>query len=180
MLKNTQTAYGSVTKFFHWSVFLLVATMLIVGFFMEDFPADIQPMTYMLHKSTGLLILILMICRLFWHWMNKVPVFPDAMPTWQKFVARAVHWLLYVILLAMPLDGWIMATASGRAPVFYGLISLPFPGIEESKALAHKLADLHEFFAYALLFLIALHVLAALKHHFIDKDDILKRMMPSK
>lgn len=179
MLKNTETTYGSVSKAFHWGIFVLVTLMLIVGFFMEDFPESIQGMTYMLHKSTGLLILGLMIIRLIWHWTNKVPVFPQAMSTVQRFVARFVHWLFYVILLVMPINGWIMSTAAGRAPVFYGLIALPFPGIEANEALANQLANLHEIFAYVLLFLILGHTIAALAHHYIYKDNILIRMMPN-
>lgn len=178
MLKNTETTYGSVSKAFHWGVFVLVSLMLICGFFMEDLPESIQGTAYMLHKSTGLLILGLMVLRLVWHWTNKVPVFPSTMSGAQKFVARFVHWLFYIILLAMPLNGWIMSTAAGRIPTFYGLFSIPFPGIEPNESLANTLADLHEIFAYVLLFLILGHTLAALKHHFMDKDDILTRMMP--
>jgi cytochrome b561 len=178
MLKNTEETYGSVSKIFHWGIFILVALMLIVGFFMEDFPESIQGSTYMLHKSTGLLILGLMVLRLIWHWVNKVPVLPSSMSTAQRFVARFVHWLFYIILLAMPLNGWIMSTAGGRIPTFYGLFSLPFPGIEASEALANQLANLHEIFAYVLLFLILGHTIAALVHHYIYKDNILSRMMP--
>lgn len=179
MLKNTETTYGSVSKAFHWGIFILVALMLICGFFMEDLPESMQGMTYMLHKSTGLLILGLMVLRLIWHWMNQVPLFPSAMSSAQRFVARFVHWLFYIILLAMPLDGWIMSTAAGRIPTFYGLVSLPFPGIVPNKELANTLADLHEILAYVLLFLILGHTLAALKHHYVDKDNILLRMMPN-
>jgi cytochrome b561 len=177
MLKNTRNQYGNVSKFLHWGIFLLVSLMLLCGFFMEDLPESIQPTVYMCHKSTGILILGLMVLRLIWRSMNISPVLPTAMPSIQKFAAYAVHGLLYIILIAMPLDGWIMSTASGKIPAFYGLITIPFPGIELNKALAHNLNDLHSIFAYILLFLIVVHVAAALKHHIIDKDDILKRMM---
>lgn len=180
MLQNTQSTYGSVSKLFHWGIFLLVVIMLVVGFIMEDLPDSMQSTVYMMHKSTGLLILGLMVLRLLWRWMNKSPEFPNAMPQWQKIAAHVAHWLFYIILLAMPLVGWIMSTAAGRVPTFYGLITAPFPGIELNDQLAHQLANVHEMLAYVLLFLLALHIAAALKHHFIDKDNVLVRMMPRK
>ncbi len=180
MLQNTEATYGSLSKFFHWLIFFLVSVMLLVGFFMDDLPESMQPMVYMMHKSTGLLILGLMILRLLWRWTNKTPEFPSTMGRLQKIGAKVVHALLYIILLLMPLDGWIMSTAAGRIPTFYGLVTLPFPGIEHNHALAHQLAELHGILAYALLALLVLHILAAFKHHFINKDNILTRMMPGK
>lgn len=177
MLKNTRNQYGSVSKIFHWGIFILVTIMLLCGFFMEDMPESIKSTTYMLHKSTGILILSLMLFRLFWRWMNITPALPETMPTALKFVATFVHALLYLVLLAMPISGWIMSTASGRLPAFYGLVTMPFPGIGLNEAFAHSAAEIHEILAYILIILIVGHVLAALKHHFVDKDDILKRMI---
>lgn len=180
MLKNTKNQYGSVSKCFHWGVFILVALMLICGFFMEDLPDSMQGTTYMLHKSTGILILGLIILRLFWRWINITPVLPSATPVLLRFAAHLVHAFLYILLIAMPISGWILSTAAGRIPAFYGLINMPFPGIEKSKEIATIAGNAHEFIAYALLFVIIVHIAAGLKHHFMDKDDILIRMMPNR
>lgn len=180
MLTNTHQRYGSVSQFFHWTIFFLMALMIICGFVMEDLPKSWQAMVYLCHKSTGLLILGLVVARLLWRWANKTPTLPNAMPGILKAGARIIHALLYLVLFALPLSGWIMSTAAGRIPTFYGLITIPFPGIEPNKQLAENALDAHEILVFIFLSLLVLHVLAALKHHFIDHDDILRRMLPEK
>ena len=180
MLTNTHQQYGSVSQFFHWVIFLLVSLMIICGFVMEKLPESWQAMVYLVHKSTGLLILGLMLLRLLWRWINKTPTLPNTMPTIQKMGARIIHALLYVILFVISLSGWIMSTAAGRIPTFYGLITVPFPGVALNKHLAENAANAHEAFISIFLFLLMLHVLASIKHHFIDHDDILQRMLPEK
>jgi len=175
-LKNTENTYGSVSKGLHWIIFLLVLMMLIIGFIMDDLPEKFQGAAYMLHKSTGLLILALMIFRFIWRQINIVPSLSN-MPTWQKILAQLVHQLFYVVLIIIPLTGWILSTASGHPPTFYDIVTLPFPGIPLDHALAEQLGTVHTFLAYALLTLLGGHILASLKHHYIDKDDILKRMV---
>lgn len=181
MLKNTRNSYGSISKWLHWSIFILVLIMLGCGFFMEDLPESIQPMVYRAHKLTGICILSLMIFRLLWRWINPTPALLKTMPWWQKLAARGVHFLLYVALFAMPVSGWVLSTAAGRAPVLYGTnIVLAFPGVGLDDKLAHMLGNVHEFWAFVILALLAMHIAASLKHHYIDRDDILTRMMPSK
>lgn len=177
MLKNTQENYGSLSKLFHWTIFVLVTLMLLCGFFMEDMPESIQGTVYMCHKSTGILILGLMILRIFWRLVNITPELPEKTPVLEKMFARLVQILLYLSLLMMPVSGWILSTAAGKTPVFYGLITMPFPGVEVNKKLAHMAGNFHEILAYTLLILIGLHIAGALKHHFIDRDKVLKRMM---
>lgn len=179
MFKNTKNQFGSITKILHWSIFVLVTAMLLCGFFMEDLPESMQSMAYTGHKSTGILILGLMTLRLVWRCMNRMPALP-AMPMIEVITARLVQVLLYVCLFVMPMTGWIASTAEGRIPAFYGLITMPFPGIGPNKALAHLCNTMHKTGAFVLLFLLALHIVGALKHHFIDKDDVLIRMMPEK
>lgn len=179
MFKNTRNSYGSISKWLHWVIFILVLAMLACGFVMGSLPESMQGDAYRAHKLTGIIILGLMVFRLLWRWVNPTPVLPNTMPGWQKLAAWAVHALFYIVLFAMPLTGWILSTAAGHAPVLYGIdIALPFPGISLDDSLATFLGHVHEYGAFFLLALLALHIAASLKHHYIDHDDILKRMMP--
>lgn len=170
--------YSQGFKYLHWLVALLVLSMLGFGFFLGDLPSSIKPMAYMLHKSTGLTLLALMLLRLIWVVRLKKPLLPEAMPRWECFLARFVQYSLYVFLIAMPLSGWLMATASNKIPVYFGWFRVPFPGILPDKALAHWMREAHYYIAFILLGLVILHVAGALKHRFIDKDDVLNSMMP--
>jgi cytochrome b561 len=146
MFKNTQTSYGSVAKLFHWTIFILVAFMLFLGFFMDDIEKPLRGAVINIHKILGLTILSLMILRLLW------------------------------ALIAMPLSGWIGSVAAGYVPHFFGL-SLGLP-ISQSKSLGELSFSTHKILAYTIIALVSLHVLAALYHHIIKKDNILLRMMP--
>jgi len=171
-------AYSQGFKYLHWLVALLVFGMLFVGFLLGYLPSAIKPTAYMLHKSVGLTLLGLMLLRLIWVVCLKKPALPEAMPRWEYLLARFVQHSLYLFLFAMPLSGWLMATASNKIPVYFGWLRVPFPGILPDKALAHWMSEAHYFIAYILLGLIALHTVGALKHRFIDKDDVLNSMMP--
>jgi cytochrome b561 len=170
--------YSQGFKYLHWLVALLVFGMLGFGFLLSYLPGSMKPTAYMLHKSTGLTLLALMFLRLMWIVCLKKPALPEAMPRWEVFFARFVQYSLYLFLFAMPLSGWLMATASNKIPVYFGWFSVPFPGILPDKALAHWMSEAHYFIAFILLGLIALHTAGALKHRFIDKDDVLNSMMP--
>src|SRR5579862_5720649 len=116
MLRNTKTSYCSIAKFFHWLIFLLVLCMIIYGYLMDDIPKAYKPMAVNIHKLTGLTILALMILRMLWALMNPKPVLPPETKNWERFTERFVHLLLYAVLIAMPLAGWIGATAVGKPP----------------------------------------------------------------
>jgi len=170
--------YPQGFKYLHWFMAILVLGMLGLGFLLGYFPGSIKPTAYMLHKSIGLTLLGLIILRLIWIVCLKKPSLPDAMPHWEFFLARFVQYSLYVFLFFMPLSGWLMATASNKIPVYFGWFRVPFPGIVPNKALAVWMSGAHSFIAFILLGLIALHIAGALKHRFIDKDNVLKSMMP--
>ena len=175
-ITNTSQEYGSVAKFFHWLIFILVSIMLAVGFLLDDFSKSMQPTAYSLHKLTGLTILALMVLRILWALMNKRPELPARSYKLTRFTARFVHFLLYLLLILMPLSGWIMSITAGRPPRLFGhVLTLP---IQPNEQLSSFCKDLHELFAFTLLALIALHILAAFKHHYIDRDNVLKRMLP--
>lgn len=176
-LCNTKSRYGTLSKLFHGLAIVLVIGLLIVGTFMGDMEdKNIKGQVYMLHKSFGLIVLLLGILFLLWSSINTKPKYSVHMLAWEIYLARTVHFFLYALLIGMPLSGWIMSSASGRAPNFFGLIKLPMPFIPHSKALANTAADTHYFLAWTLTALIALHFIGAIKHHWIDKNDILKRM----
>jgi cytochrome b561 len=175
MYKDTKETYGSVAKFFHWMVFILVFCLILVGYFMEDVGKAIQPTVYNLHKLTGLTVLLLMLCRLFWRSINRKPELEGAR-AWERFLERSMHILLYLVLIAMPLSGWLMSVAAGRAPHLFNLmLTLP---ITASKPLAELCESIHGTLAIVIIVLVSLHVLAALYHHFVKKDNVLTRMMP--
>lgn len=178
--KNSSNQYGSISKFFHWTIAILVIVMLCFGFFLGDLPKAMKGTAYMLHKSTGLLILALMILRILWTLINPKPQLPDTIPSYQRFLSHSVHYLLYVLVLIMPISGWILTMAANKVPSFYGLFQVPLPLIPHSKALAMNASQAHTIIAWLIIGFLSLHILAALKHLFINKDEIFSRMMPKR
>lgn len=177
-MKNTLENYGSIAKLFHWIIALLVITLLTVGFIMGNLSEElaIRGSIYTVHKLLGLLVWGLMLFRLAWSLINPKPLLPKKAPRWEKWAVYFVHGSLYVVLLAMPLSGWIMSTAADHAP-HLGSLSLPLPGIPISKTLAQNAGAAHEFLAWVLIALVIIHIVAALKHYWIDRDKVLQRML---
>lgn len=170
-------SYSSGAKFFHWIIALIVITMLSVSFFLDDVPEQYEALAYMLHKSFGLTILFLMIIRFIWLQFQGKPPLPETVPHWEKVLARVVQYSLYIFLITMALCGWIMSVAAERIPSYFGLFNASLP-IEPNKALAKLMNQSHKTIAWILIALVALHIIGAIKHHFIDKDNVLKRMLP--
>lgn len=175
-IRNTFTSYGSFSKFFHWLIFLLVLFMLIYGFCLSSIPKKYAGFAFNIHKLTGLTILCLMILRGLWALANPKPILPGDTLPWQRLAERAVHYSLYFAIIAMPLSGWIGSTASGHAPTI-GSITLGFP-IRQDKAISNLCFNIHGILAIAIIVLVCVHVFAALYHHFIRRDGVLRRMMP--
>ncbi len=170
-------AYSKGSKFFHWLVAILVIGMLGFSFFIKDLPKIYQPSVVMIHKSIGLTVLFLMIVRFVWiHYVGRPPL-PQTVPIWEKFIARTVQYMLYLFVIAMPICGWIMSMAAGHVPSYFGLFNLPLLGIKPNEALGNLMYVSHQTIAWILIVLVTLHVLGALKHHFMDKDDVLKSML---
>ncbi len=175
-LKNTLNSYGSITKFFHWLIFILIFFMIIFGFLLEFVPKDYQPITYNIHKLTGLTILTLMLLRALWSSINAKPLLPFYTPAWQKIAEHVVHYSLYVVIIAMPIAGWIGSCAAGKPP-HLGSFTLNLP-VPQDKALVEAAFNVHMTLAFAIIVLVTIHVSAALYHHYIKKDNILRRMLP--
>ena len=178
-MRNSTTRWGSVARFFHWVIAALILALLIVGFMMEDVTPGSKRLFYTMHKSMGLLVLALVVCRLVWRMGSIVPAPLATMPRWQVVLAEAVHWGLYGVMLLLPVSGYLM-TSYGNHPfdlfMVHGL-SVPLLG-EENKGLAQNFGMMHGALSSLLVGLLALHIGAAFYHHFIAKDAILARMTP--
>jgi|AntRauTorcE11897_2_1112592.scaffolds.fasta_scaffold02503_7 cytochrome b561 len=178
-IRNTSTYYGSLTKLFHWTIALLVIGMLFAGEYMHELEATpFKFEVYSWHKSIGLLVLSLVMLRLIWRLITPPPGFITAQTKdWEIKLAYLIHFLLYLCLFLMPLSGWLMASAEPNPdPTIYGF-DLP-QLIEPDKTMKALFSETHSIIASALIALISLHVLGALKHHFINKDRTLIRMLP--
>lgn len=178
-LRNAQK-FSPTSKVLHWFIALLVIIMLCGGFFLDGLPESIKGMAISYHKSTGLTILFLMILRIIWIHAAGRPPLPESMKMWEKMTARIVQYGFYILLILMPLSGWIMSVSDNRIPTYFGLFQLPLPWIHPDKSLADLMFESHRTIAWVLIVFIGLHIAGALKHHFIDKDNVLKRMLPGR
>ncbi len=178
-----QQRYTAVAIALHWAIALMILGLIAVGWIMGDLEGPAQYSVVQLHKSFGITVLLLSVARIVWRLMNRPPAEPP-MPKWQSFVSRAVHLLFYILIIAMPLTGWIMASASGDAPTrYFGLVDIRLPGIPTLDAatregLEEGFEQVHGNLAWVMIGLLVLHVAGAVKHHFIDKDGLLARMAP--
>ncbi len=162
----------------HWLIAALVIPMLTISFFLENLPKAIRPTAIMLHKSFGLTILCLMLLRLCWVMKAGRPALPATMPRWEIWLARSVQTALYILLIAMPIAGWVMSVLSNHIPLWFGIIRLPLPGIGPNTAWADIFFQMHQTIAWILVVLISLHIVGALKHAIIDKDKVMDSMLP--
>jgi cytochrome b561 len=173
-------AYGGVAKALHWLIVVLLIAQYAIAWTMPDINPRTPPSRLIdLHFSIGVTILFLAVVRLFWRWRYPVPLISDNVPVWQDWSARATHGLLYLLLFALPLLGWIDAGFRDLSINFYGLATIP-PIIAASRALAGTTGDIHTLASYVLLGVIGLHVLATLYHHFWLRDRVFYRMLPGK
>lgn len=176
-LMNTRESYGSVAKFFHWLIAIVILVQIIYGFFLESVPKDYQPFAYNTHKLIGLTLLLMMVLRLCWALVNVKPELPIGTLPWQRFAERFVHTMLYFVVIVMPISGLIGSNASGKPPHIGDFkFTLPVP---EDKALVDTAFAVHNTLALVLIGLLVVHVGATLYHHYIKKDNILRRMLPS-
>jgi cytochrome b561 len=170
--------YSTVSLVLHWLIAALVITQIGLIAAHEATEGPISREFVNLHKSVGLSILVLTLARLGWRIANPAIPLPLEMPRWQKLLARANHVLFYVLLLAMPLVGWAASSAAGRDIVWFGLFEWPLLPIGGGRETARDLMDVHEAAAKLLIFLVVLHIVGALKHQFLDRDNVLHRMIP--
>jgi cytochrome b561 len=178
MLGNTHARWGSVSIGLHWTIAALVLLVQVpAGITMVSVdPGPVQNVFYNIHKTTGIVIFLLAIVRLGWRWSNPVPALPADLPAWQARAARITHALLYIVLLTMPVTGFLY-TAMGGFPVpFFGLYDLARL-VPENKPAAEVFKLAHLTLQWVLYIVVLLHVGGALQHHLIRKDGILRRML---
>ncbi len=172
--------YNNIAILLHWLIALLIISAFILGVTMTDIPGftPTKLKYFSWHKWIGVTVLALACMRLLWRLFNQAPPYPASMPAWQKKAAYGLHGLLYVLMFAVPLSGYFYTLAAGVPVVYFGIIPLPVL-IEPHPELKASLRLLHYCLNVTLFICICLHVLAALKHHFIDRDDVMKRMLPT-
>ena len=181
MLRNTKSGYGLVAIFFHWLIAALFLGQAALGFYMADLPPD-EALVFTLfqwHKSLGLLILVLALLRLFWFAMNRMPELPGPMPVREKRAARLAHLSLYAAIVAVPLTGWALVSASPLAiPTFaFNLVVVPHLPVTVSEAAEAFWGFIHGNLAKLALLVALLHIGAALRHEFILRDGLIRRMI---
>lgn len=172
------TRYGRTAQLAHWLTAVLLLVQFTLGLYMIELalsPAKLKLYAY--HKWLGVSVLLIVLLRLAWRRLKPPPALPATMPDWERGAAAISHRLLYLLLLAVPLSGWLMSSAKGFQTVYFGVLPLP-DLLAKNPALGEALARVHWGLNKLLLALIGLHVLAALKHHFIDRDAVLARMTP--
>ena len=172
--------YSGVAITLHWLMAIAIIGMLGVGVWMSGLktsPTKIEVYTW--HKWIGLTILALAAMRMVWRAYNPPPLYAESIPAWQLRVATLTHRLAYLLMFAMPLSGWLQNSAAGFPLTWFGLFKVPAL-VARDKAMFAFWQQTHEVLGWMLMALIAVHVLAALKHHFLDRDDTLRRILPGK
>lgn len=184
-LKNDTTSYGSLSKALHWLMAAIIITLIAVGIYMADLPRDTEEQKqyafqfYGWHKSFGVVAMLLIIVRLVWVRLSPPPALPAVFEAKEKKVVKMLQGLLYLLMILMPLSGYIMSNAGGYPINFFGLGELPAL-IGKNKELGGLAHEAHEIMGIGMLLLILLHAAGAVKHRLKDKggeSDILKRML---
>jgi len=178
-IRNTAGRWGALAQLLHWLVVVLIIAQFTLSLLADDLPNGMKKLVLLSrHKSIGITLLVLACLRLGWRWANPTPALPSTLKPYERTLARTTHFLLYALLFAIPLTGWTMSSARGFPVSWFGFIQLP-DLVPKNKALYEALMTTHETLAWTLSGIVALHVGAALKHHFVLKDDVLRRMLPT-
>ena len=173
-----ETTYTATAKTLHWLMALLLAGLLALGFYMHDLPLSPEKLQfYAWHKWAGVTAFLLVLVRMAWRITHCPPPLPATMPKLMQLAAHAGHALLYLLMVAIPLSGWLMSSAKGFQTVWFGILPIP-DVLDKDKELGALLALIHQYLNLFFITVLLGHIGAALKHHFIDKDDILTRMLP--
>jgi cytochrome b561 len=178
MITNTKTGWGSISRWLHWTLGIVIIAMIAYGWWMNHFPARADRFFYRsIHANIGYALLALMAIRLIWRAINPVPAMPMDMPRWQRVLASINHWTLYAVTFLVIMLGWAHSGARAQSySDWFGLFRVPQITSPDREA-ARAYEDRHIFFAYVLLALIAVHLAAAVWHHFVKKDRVAARMV---
>ena len=174
------THYTATAKSLHWLMAALIFGLLALGFYMSDLPLSPEKLQYYSwHKWAGVTVFLLVWLRLFWRVTHRPPAFAWSMSGAQQALAHTGHLVLYLLMVAIPLSGWLMSSAKGVQTVWFGVLPLP-DLLGRDKELGKQLSELHSALNIGLLVLIGGHAAAALFHHLVHKDDTLRRMLPAR
>lgn len=176
MIKNTDQNYGPIAKLFHWVMGITIICLLIIGFLLENLNYSFL---YTAHKALGFLILILVIPRLLWRTNNPVPKYSKDVSKIMLPAANIIHYTFYILMVAIPLSAFIASNAAQHSVSFLFLFDLPSFFDHKDQELAKTLMNIHKLLVWILLPLLGIHICAALYHHFVKKDNIMLRMLPS-
>jgi cytochrome b561 len=177
-LPTQPATYTRTAVSLHWVIALMICAAFPLGVYMHDLPLSPYKLKlFSYHKWIGVTALMLAAVRVAWRLIYRPPELPATMPRWERYAALAMHQLLYALLFAAPLSGWLASSATGFQTVWFGVIPLP-DLIGKDKEFGEFLVGMHKYLDYLLLALVGAHVVAALKHHFIAHDDILIQMIP--
>jgi cytochrome b561 len=176
----TRSRYSGGAIAFHWIIAILIVANLVGAWLTEDWEGPARATVMALHKATGITVLVLSLLRLVWRLGHRPPPFPAGIKPIEALGARAVHWLFYLMMVSIPLTGWLMISAADpRRPFhWYGAFDLPYLPVQGNKAVGGFAHDAHEWLGWAFVALLVLHVAAALKHHLSDEPGFIGRMLP--
>lgn len=177
-IRNTHTRWGYIAQLLHWLIVALIILQTILASIAEDLSVGPKKeQVYGWHKSVGITVLALAVLRLLWRWANPTPALPNTLKAYERVLASLTHFGLYALLFAQPISGWLMTSAQGFPVSWFGFFQLPNL-VHRNSGLFETLKSTHDSLALALYLIVFLHVAAALKHHFLLKDDVLRRMLP--
>lgn len=161
---------------FHWTIAALVLVNLWIGLFHDSLPREWKAMP--IHKSIGITVLMLTLGRIAWRLSHKPPRLPLSMPAWEKTAARASHFLLYSLLLILPITGWLLSSNPEKPRPIEWFFLFKLPVLPATPDIAKTAHELHEILGWTMAILVVIHIAAALRHHFLLRDPVLARMLP--
>ena len=186
----TEARYSAVAIILHWLLAVLLIGMVFYGWYMEGLLEDAQSgggtsltevqTAYNMHKTTGIIVLVLSLIRLGWRFTHPVPALPEGMKPWEKTVAHGTHMVFYAIMIGMPVGGWMASSAAPFPSYLFNNpeLTLPRLPVPQTEAFADTMGSAHGAGGWVILILFGLHAAAALKHQFLNRDNLLGRMIP--
>lgn len=178
MIRNNDTSYGLISKIFHWLIAAIMIFMIMLGWYMTllDYYDPFYHDAITIHKSFGILIFVLIYFKLIWRKVSPMPKLDEHLKKWERIAANIVHKLLLGFIILLPITGYVVSTSAGSPISFFGLFNIPAT-IEVTDSTREVAIAAHCYLAYIGLIVIFLHIGAALKHHFINKDNTLIKMI---